>query len=92
MDTYILTPTSSTTLLLSVYAEIHSARRRNDVDPPVFLPAGFVMLLANLLFLSIAQGRKLTVRDTGLDQIIFGCLRAGIPRPRLYSAEPRSSQ
>ena len=46
--------------------------RSNDVDASIPLPAGSLVLLANRLFLAVAEDFKLIGGDTDPDQVLLG--------------------
>ena len=46
-------------------------RLRHNVDVPVFLPAGFVVLVAHRPFLAVTHRRQLTDRNSHLHQVIL---------------------
>src|ERR1035441_2288446 len=64
----------------------------HEVAAAVLLPAAFVRLGAERLFLAVADGFDAIAGDSSLDERILHRIGAIGASARLYSVEPRSSQ
>src|SRR5690242_16116635 len=59
-----------------------------DVNPPVFLPAGFVVLIAHRLVLPVTDDGELRRRNSYTHQVISGGLSARIPESHVVLLGP----